>query len=353
MRTIFIAFSILTLISSAYATTDVNDLRVSLEESKNAVNATLNTVRDNCIGISQDLDYLKTLAGVGTGVSSVGIAGATTAGIAGIIKHKSDEQAMEFSANDLWNEIRSNNRKKSLHTELLQNQVAEYEAWFRTLTPTNEDHKTNIAYNKQKLRQLTEFGQKSKKMADLRTGTLAVSAALNIAGATVSGVNMKNSTTITERISNCLNTTQELANTLLQLQINKYAYDAEIADTLTPKDSIISDTEINSIQNIIKACSDWVTVDLSKIEKQAKAAVASNIVGAATSTTGTITSVMSNTDTNRLSGTNKEKSLNITSNVMAAGSTAAGIAATIFNAAQISAIKHAVTVANECEEALK
>ena len=62
--------------------------------------------------------------------------------------------------------------------------------------------------------------KKSKKMADLRTGTLAVSAALNIAGATVSGVNMKKNTTITERISNCLNTTQELANTLLQLQIN-------------------------------------------------------------------------------------------------------------------------------------
>jgi hypothetical protein len=99
MRIIFIAFSVLTLISSAYATTDVNDLRISLEESKNAVNTSLNAVRDNCVGISQDLDYLKTLAGIGTGVSTVGVAGATTAGIVGMVKQKSDEQAMEFGAN--------------------------------------------------------------------------------------------------------------------------------------------------------------------------------------------------------------------------------------------------------------
>ena len=353
MRIIFIAFSILTLISSAYATTDVNDLRISLEESKNAVNTSLNAVRDNCVGISQDLDYLKTLAGIGTGVSTVGVAGATTAGIAGMVKQKSDEQAMEFGAKDLWNEIRDSSRKKFVHTELLQNQVAEYEAWFRTLKPANEDYKANIAQNKQSLRQSTEFGQKSKKMADLRTGTLAASAALNIAGAAVSGVNMKNSTTITERISNCLNATHELSKTLLQLQINKRAYDSEIADTLIVKDDIVSDTEINSVQNIIKVCNNWLTVDLSKIEKQAKAAVASNIVGAATSTTGIITSAISNTDANRLSGTNKEKGLNVTSNVMAAGSAAAGIAATIFNATQISKIKHAAAVAGECEGALK
>ena len=62
---------------------------------------------------------------------------------------------------------------------------------------------------------------------------------------------------------------------------------------------------------------------------------------------------ISNTDANRLSGTNKEKGLNVTSNVMAAGSAAAGIAATIFNATQISKIKHAAAVAGECEGALK
>jgi hypothetical protein len=38
---------------------------------------------------------------------------------------------------------------------------------------------------------------------------------------------------------------------------------------------------------------------------------------------------------------------------MSVGSTVASITATIFNATQISQIKHAATVADECEGALK
>ena len=46
---------------------------------------------------------------------------------------------------------------------------------------------------------------------------------------------------------------------------------------------------------------------------------------------------------------NKEKNLNTAANVLAGGTTAASLSATIFNATQISAIKRAATVADECE----
>jgi hypothetical protein len=178
-----------------------------------------------------------------------------------------------------------------------------------------------------------------------------------MAGATVTGIDIKKNATLTERISECVNATQELRKALTQVKMDKSAYDTEqkssTPDTPNAENDIITDTELSTVQNIVSACSNWSTVDLSKIEKQAKAATVSNIVGAATSTTGAITSAISNTDANRLSGTDKEKNLNITSNTMSVGSTVAGITATIFNATQINKIKQAVTVANECEGALK
>ena len=52
------------------------------------------------------------------------------------------------------------------------------------------------------------------------------------------------------------------------------------------------------------------------------------------------------------SGKQKEKNLNTAANVMAGGATVASGVATIFNATQIGAIKRAVNIAAECEEAL-
>jgi hypothetical protein len=357
MRIIFTAFSILLLFSSAHAKTDINTLRNSLKESKTTLDKALTNVRGTCLGFSDDLQQLKTLAGIGTGVSAGGVVGAGAAGVAGIIKNTSDETAMSFNASQLWEQLNKNDKNSSNHKKLSTEQAKEFDTWFDKLNPTQENHETNIANTKQQLRQMTEAGQKSEKMGNLRTGTLAASAVLNIAGATVSGIDIKKNATITERISECVNATQELRKALTQVKMDKSAYDTEqkssTPDTPNAENDIITDTELSTVQNIVSACSGWSTVDLSKIENRAKGAMTSNIIGAITGTTGTITSAMSNTDANRLSGTNKEKNLNITSNVMTAGSAVAGIAATIFNATQISKIKHAAKVADECAGALK
>lgn len=357
MRIIFTAFSILLLFSSAHAKTDINTLRNSLKESKTTLYRALTNVRGTCSGFSDDLQQLKTLAGIGTGVSAGGVVGAGTAGVAGIIKNKSDETAMRFNASQLWEQLNKDDKISSNHKKLSTTQATEFDTWFAKLKPTQENHATKIADAKQQLRQMTEAGQKSEKMGNLRTGTLAASAALNIAGATVSGIDIKQNKNLTSRISECVNATQELSKALTQVKMDKFTYDREqkssTPDTPNAENDIITDTELSTVQNIVSACSSWSTVDLSKIENQAKGAMASNIIGAITGTTGTITSAMSNTDDNRLSGTNKEKNLNITSNAMTAGSAVAGITATIFNAAQINKIKHAATVADECEGALK
>ena len=83
----------------------------------------------------------------------------------------------------------------------------------------------------------------------------------------------------------------------------------------------------------------------------------SSAIGTATGLTGTIVSASANTDKvrsdNTADGKQKEKNLNLTSNILAGATTAASATATVFNATQISAIKKVAEVATNCTGVLK
>jgi hypothetical protein len=83
----------------------------------------------------------------------------------------------------------------------------------------------------------------------------------------------------------------------------------------------------------------------------------SSIIGAGTGAAGTITSASANSENVRSNdteaGQNKEKNLNTAANVLSGVSGGASLVATIFNATQISALKKASAVADECEGVLK
>ena len=122
--------------------------------------------------------------------------------------------------------------------------------------------------------------------------------------------------------------------------------------------------DVSKAQQIVNACKEYNYIDMSPINKRAKGATVSAIVGATTGLAGTITSAIANTnnvrkDSESLQGKKtdadwqKEKKLNTASNVLAGTTTVASGVATVFNATQISAIKKIVKVADNCEEALK
>ena len=94
-----------------------------------------------------------------------------------------------------------------------------------------------------------------------------------------------------------------------------------------------------------------------EINKRAKGAMISSVVGATTGLAGTVTSAMANTDKirddNTDSGKQKEKNLNTAANVLSGATTVASGVATVFNATQISAIKKVVAVAEKCTGVLK
>ena len=114
-----------------------------------------------------------------------------------------------------------------------------------------------------------------------------------------------------------------------------------------------TDIELSTAQKIITNCRDWEFIDLSPINKRATGAVVSGGTGVALSVIGAITSASANSDSVRHGGAQKEKNLNVASNILAGGATAASGVATVFNATQISAIKKAATMSDKCEGALK
>ncbi|MDE6250187.1 MAG: hypothetical protein K2M34_00945, partial [Alphaproteobacteria bacterium] len=176
-----------------------------------------------------------------------------------------------------------------------------------------------------------------KNVGNWRTGLLAGSTARNFAGAIISG-NNKIKTDMRGAIDDCIAAIDALKNARMQAHISDPHADLSTADA------------------IISACSQWRHVDLSKINNRANGAMWSSVTGATLGTAGTVTSAIANSNGVRTDasedGRKKEKNLNTASNVLAVGTSVASATATVFNATQISAIKQASNVADECEGAL-
>ena len=193
-----------------------------------------------------------------------------------------------------------------------------------------------IAYYQAKEQEISVAEQKSKNLGNWRTGTLAAATATNIAGAVMSGTNRVKGD-LKQQIDECLMSVKTLSNVRMQARI----------------DGSANDTELARAENIIRACDAWSTVDITPINNRSKGATISSGIGAGLGLAGTITSASANSKDVRDGDSDKEKNLNTAANVLAGGTTATSLSATIFNATQINAIKRAATVADECEGALK
>ncbi|MBO5834021.1 MAG: hypothetical protein J6R22_03640 [Alphaproteobacteria bacterium] len=303
MRTAFSVFALMGIISSAHAAVDLE--------------TALSKVRASCGGISEELNTMKTLAGIGTAVSAVGTVAGGAAVATGVMKNNTD---LEIAAK---------------MEELRNKQLIGNDGGWKRIEPDYVEKAWNEFKNSD---EGSVLNKKSETLGNIRTGTLAATTATNIAGAAVGGVNMKKARgSLSEQVSECLASVKELSAAYGQARISRTA----------------SDEDLGRIETIVRVCDEWSTVDLSKIDNRATGAFASSVVGAATGAAGTITSALANSNGVRDGDPIKEKNLNTASNVLAGGATVASGAATIFNATQISVIKRASTVADACEGALK
>lgn len=302
-------------------------LTQTVQADASGLQSAIDAARRACGGISEEMSDMKKKAGITTTVTAVGTVSSGVALGAGIAKAKTDEE-LDDLLQQQFNSMLSNNSGGMQGMEPIT-------SGNHTYGQLSETEKTSIENS------IEELYSKSKKLGNLRTGTMAAATVTNIAGAALAGTNTVKEDLET-RIKNCIAKVDELSRAKLQASI----------------DGSASSQQISHAEAIYNACSGWSTVDLSPINKRAKGAAILGGVGAGLGLAGTITSGVANSNNIRSEHaedggiTDKEKNLNKASNILAGGTAAAGLASTVFSATQISAIKRAATVADECEGAL-
>ena len=291
----------------------------------------IENVRATCGGIGAELSDMKKMAGITTAVTGVGtVAGGVALGT-GIAKANVDKQADKLRE-------RQQQAKEILRSNGVRVADSETEiyAMLAEVFAAVPDSPTAKSYKVMLDNKIAELDKKSKTLGNIRTGTMAAATATNIAGAIMSGTNRVKGD-LKSQIDECLVSVKTLSNVRMQARISKTATDVDLARA----------------ENIIRACDAWTTVDISPINRRADGATISSGVGAGVGLAGTIVSGVANSDKVRNLNNKKEKNLNTAANVLAGGTAVASGVATVFNATQISAIKRAANIADECEEALK
>lgn len=269
------------------------------------LSAAIENVRVTCGGIGAELTDMKKLAGITTAVTGVGtVAGGVALG-AGLAKADVDER----------------------FARLVKDGQLTVIDWAEVSVNLDGDTTTKAK---------EALAAKSKQLGNIRTGTLAVATATNIAGAIMAGTN-KVKGDLKSQIDECLVAVKTLSNVRMQARM----------------DESISDAEFARAEEIIRACDEWSMVDIEPINNRSTGATVSSGIGAATGLAGTLVSASANSENVRSGDAEKGKNLNTTANVLAGTTTVASAAATVFNATQINAIKRAAAVADECEGALK
>ncbi len=284
--------------------------------------AAIANARINCDAISQRFKSMKTMAQINTAVTGVGTAAGAGATIVGIAKANVDKE-IEKLINDV-KQRESTQGNTSLNIDEGQEFIDSTMALIQNTAKSAP--------------QTSKLEQKSKNLGNWRTGLLAGNTATNIAG-TIIAANNRTDSDLRTQLNNCNQAIKDLQDSKMQAQINN-------ADPAL----------VQKMENIIAACRDYDTLDISKIDNKAKGATISSGVGIAVGTAGTITSAVANTDKIRKddsdAGQTKEKNLNTASNVLAAGATVASGVATVFNAQQINTLNKAQQIATQCSEAI-
>lgn len=325
MKFLFVALIGVTFVTGSYAA-DVMALDVSIAAARVA-----------CDGLSGQMDELKRMAGINTAVTGAGTLVSGGATVAGVVKANVDAQADEIQD---WLERfmtqptdTSGNPKidmAAIDKEELMNMIVNSEPIGVVIGSSGEPE---FAAKQEELEQKT---RQSKTLGNVRTGLLATGTAANIAGAVIAGKNRTRGG-LDIQINGCIDAVRALESAKMQ---------AHVAGTATPDKIMIAD-------NIINACGEYKTVDLSVVDNRAKGATISSGIGAATGLAGTITSGVANSTQTRGGDEVREKNLNTASNVLGGATTAASLTATIFNATQINAVKNLVQVAEQCERVLR
>lgn len=334
------------------------DAHATLNASVGVLHESVTNMRDACVGISDDLKDLQALAGGAAGASGAGVVAGGVALGTGIAKSAADRDAMNQDTefyHAQWEKLKNDASDFEIDLENLP-YVTKITVFIHGLTPSSPKWAGVSDKKLQEFRQATDSARRGKKLGNVRTSATGVAALTNAVGAGLAATNLSDyKSGLSGSIAKCLDAGVAVKRALMQAQMDKDAFlkanKADESATYTAN-SVLSNQYVSDVNAAVRACEALADIDLSKNTRRASGAVASGIIGTATGIAGVITSMSANSKTNYLSGSDKEKSLNTASNVLAGTTAATGVAGAVFNATQISELKRALSVADACKGAL-
>ena len=307
-------------------------------DAENALDSIVRNVRANCDGISNDLTSLKKMAGIGTIVNAAGTLAGAGGVASGVAKMNADSNTEELLV------LEQSTRNKAALANF-KNAIPniDWNAVETHLNQLTEEDKNPDNIKKQ----INASQEKSDKYGNIRTGLFAANTATSVAGAVVSS-KAKVDESLEERIKACTQSLSGLNDAITRVRV---------------EDGVNANTEkLTKSKNIWDKCGQYKNVNTDSLNKLAKAAMVSGVVGGATGTAATITSVsgtknkMSDVDLNSADAANdinKIENINVASNVLGGVTAVSSLTGTILNAAQKKRIQEVVTIAENCEEALQ
>lgn len=291
--------------TKCYAENDVQQLLSDAEQ-------TYRIAQEICVGISDEISEIRTLAGVNTGVTGVGTIAGGASVVVGLEKVDVDAEIEE------------------LEKYICDSGGCDPE---NIESMSEADFFENIIWPLVEINRLTELKEKSKKLGNWRTGLLAGAAATHVASAIMSGINAEQSDLI-QRISACNNALDKLKNIAAQM-----------------KESGANPMEFPIIRKINLAADmcDRINIeDVKKIEVRENWVLGTSVVGGVAALSGVATSAAANSDD--ISDKEKQKKLNSASNVLGGISTVGSATATAFNISLLTLTKNMIKQALRCEQ---
>ena len=310
------------------------------------LNVAIENLRSACVGISDELNRMKTMAGINTAVTAVGTVAAGGGLGAGIAKSGVDSEAEKLAseiADDLEELRMAAVGQDSSKFEYIDVTAPDVTDFWEVQDDAQDAQDAQVVTNadiEAKKAELERLNKKSVVLGNVRTGTLAAATATNVAGAAIAGTNRIDGD-LKVWVDSCLGAVKELSNALGQARVS--------LGSINP--------DVQRAENIYRACEEWSMVDVTSINKKSTGATVSSGIGAGLGLAGTITSAVANSGGVRANDTDagkaKEKNLNTAANVLAGGTTVASGVALVFNATQIKTLKRASEISDKCQEALQ
>ena len=271
----------------------------------------VNELRQNCIGIRDELQQIKKYGTANTIVTGVGTVAAGGALYAGIKKKDFDKKAEELA-------------KKMDDVENMSD--AEFMAFLKEMARYQELKSQYDSMCQMK----HDYQARAKKLGNVRTGLMAGNTVTAVAGTIISGKNTKDSDSIKDMIQQCLDTIKMNEQKIGQIRID------------------CAPNMYERLRNAVSNCKMLSVENMDKVYKQSKTSAIVSGVNIGTGTAGTIVSALAN----KSKYDQKTKNLNTTANVLAGTSMVASGVSTVFNAATLKSINNNLRASESCEGAL-